>query len=248
MRVLLMMGLFLLGGELTFRNSSVLITSLGQSDLAFLLADGRFLAMSFLMGFSFLVTLAVRLEFWSVALALCLLTSSTISINGALGLLVGERVAHLALFWRRTRGLTHECERAGNFLTLSSFAGLMVGFFVVGTFRDGILIQDKSLFLILMLVTLLLFQFVGQMIWGHFASQKTFNDPTEVKYLGPSWIDQGLFMSGGQAWAKEKVQGRLGEIRYHIAGLKSLPEGSVPAPLKARLLDEEKQLSQLTGW
>ncbi len=38
-------GLFLLGGEIMLRNSSILQTTLGESDFVFFLADGRFQAM-----------------------------------------------------------------------------------------------------------------------------------------------------------------------------------------------------------
>ena len=245
LRALFSMGLFLVGGESVFRNSSVLLTTLGQSELAFFLADGRFGSMVLLGLLGIVLSFFVQVEFWSFALGLSFLISSTISINGALGLVVGERIGRMLLFWWRSRVLSLDCQRLVSQLTLSSVAGTLMGLIAVGVLRDLFLVQDKSLFFVAIMMIVLFCQFVGQMTWGHFANKVQSTEAVKAQYILPTWMNEEVLPAGVQAWARGKIQVRLGEIRYHLQGLGSLREDQVPGTLKARLRDEEQQLSKL---
>lgn len=254
LRLIFASGVFLIGGEMMLRNSSVIQTLLGQSDFAFMLADGRFGAVLGLLAISMVLSLFVQVEFWSMALGLSLLVTNVLSFNGALALVAGERAGRMLLFWWQTRNLDQECRRLGAQLSGVSIAGVLFGFGVAGELRnlfylgfssDLTVVQDKSLQFVFMLVVILFFQFVAQMAWGHFAAKAQAEEIAEAKYLPVSWVTQDMMSPIAWVWAKEKVQKRLSEIRYHLQGLGTLKEGQVPETVQSRLKDEEQQLSQL---
>ncbi|WP_415062253.1 hypothetical protein [Bdellovibrio sp.] len=247
-------GVFLVGGEMMLRNASVISTLLGQGEAAFVLADGRFGAVFMILLASLFISFVVRVEFWSLVMGLGLLVTNTLSFNGALGLVAGERIARMILFWWQTRNLNQECRRIGLQFSLVSIVGVIVGFLVAGEIRslfylgfssDLSSFQERSLQFVLLFAVMLGFQFAAQMIWGHFGSQVKVDEIQEGKYIPSSWVEMELTSNGIMAWAKQKVHKRLSEIRYHLAGLSSLKEGQVPENIQARLQEEEKQLSGL---
>lgn len=141
-------GLFLIGGEMMLRNSSVIQTLLGQNHLAFFLADGRFGAVMTLLIVAAILSFFIRVEFWSLVLGLSLLTMGTLSLNGALGLVTGERIGRMLAFWWRTQGLSQESRRWMGFLTLFSVLGIGLGFLGAGVLRSLFVFEDKSLQLV----------------------------------------------------------------------------------------------------
>ncbi|WP_413943969.1 hypothetical protein [Bdellovibrio sp. HCB-162] len=247
-------GVFLVGGETMLRNSSVVQTVLGQSDLAFFLADGRFGAVIGILLASVLISFIIQVEFWSLAMALSLLLTNTISFNGALALVAGERIGRMILFWWRSRGLNQDCRRIGWQLSAVSIVGVIIGFLVAGEARsyfdlgfgsDLSAFQDKSLQFVLLFGVILFVQFFAQMIWGHFGSLAKVDELQDAKYFPPKWGEFELLSPTAMSWAKEKVHKRLSEIRYHLQGLGTLKEGQVPEHIQARLKLEEQQLSLL---
>lgn len=258
MRLLLFSGLFLISGEIVIRNSSILQTLLTPTgpfgDVAFFLADGRFFAILILMAVSTFLGLFIQVEFWSFVLALGLLMTNTLSFNGALALVAGERLAQLLLFWWRTRSLNQDCRRVGALFAAASFVGVCLGFLLAGEARSIFLLgfsaefsatQEKSIHFVILFAVILAIQFLAQMIWGHFGSKFVVDELQDPKYFPATWTDQDLLSTSSMAWAKDKVSKRLSEVRYHLAGLQSLKEGQVPEPLQNRLREEEKQLSQI---
>lgn len=236
-------GLFLVGGEMMLRSSSVVQTLLGQSEWAFFLADGRFGAVIGILLISVVLTFAVKVEFWSLALGLGLLVTNTLSFNGALALVAGERIGTMIIFWWRSRGLSLDCRKIGRQLAGFSILGVLVGFIVAGEVRSLSSFQDKSVQFVLMFAIILFFQFVAQMAWGHFASQVKDNDMPEAKYFPVFWLQHEMLAPAAVMWAKEKIHKRLSEIKYHLQGLGTLKEGQVPEQIQARLREEEVQLS-----
>ncbi|MDG0816993.1 hypothetical protein [Bdellovibrio svalbardensis] len=245
-------GLFLLGGEIMLRNSSILQSTLGESDLVFFLADGRFPAMLGLLLAGIVLSLIVQIEFWTLALGLSLLFTNVLSLNGAIGLLAGERIGRMLLFWWHTRSLNQDCRRLGTQFAVVSSLGAFVGLVMAGVVRETVNLgystgmasfQDKSLQFMMLFIVILLFQFIAQMIWGHFAVQFKVDEMQEPKYISKSWFRPEFFSTTSMAWAKGKVHKRLSEIRYHVAGLGTLKEGQVPEHIQARLKAEEEQLT-----
>lgn len=247
-------GVFLIGGETMLRNSTVVQTILGQSDLAFFLADGRFGAVLGILIASILMSFIVQVEFWSLALALSLLLTNTLSFNGALALVAGERIARMLLFWWRSRSLNQDCRRIGFQLSMVSILGVLIGFLVAGEARNLFYLgfssdlssfQDKSLQFVMLFAVILVLQFFAQMVWGHFGSLAKVDELQDAKYFPASWADFELLSPAAMTWAKDRVHKRLSEIRYHLQGLQSLKEGQVPEHIQARLKLEEQQLSAL---
>lgn len=251
LKILFYSGLFLVSGELMLKNSSIVQTMLGQSELAFFLADGRFPSVISLLIVALLLSLIVQVEFWTFALALSLLLTNTISLNGAMGLVAGERLGRMLFFWWQTRSLNQDCRRIGTQLSLVSSGGVVLGLLFAGEIRSYIIFdldlsnfQDKSLQFVILFSVILAFQFFAQMIWGHFCGRAKVDELQEVKYIPASWKHWELLSPVSLAWAHDKVQKRLSEVRYHIQGLGTLKEGQVPEPLQARLKAEEVQLNR----
>lgn len=247
-------GLFLLGGEIMLRNSSILQTTLGESDLVFFLADGRFPAVLGLLAAGLLLSLIVQIEFWTVALGLSLLFTNVLSLNGALGLLAGERIGRMLLFWWHTRSLNQDCRRVGAGFAAASSLGAIVGLLLAGFVRETLdlgysngmaAFQDKSLRFMILFIVILAGQFVAQMVWGHFAGNAKIEEMQKAAYISKVWFRPEFFSPTNMAWAKGKVHKRLSEIRYHVAGLGTLQEGQVPGHIQARLKSEEEQLQAI---
>lgn len=243
-------GLFLLGGELMLRQSSVLSSILGQSEWAFFLADGRFIAVGSLFIFALLLSLILEIEFWSLAFGLALLASNSLSFNGALALFAGERVGRVVLFAWRTRNLNRSCRSLGRYFFLVSGSGAVLGLCIAGTVKGftvtgGLPLQEKNLILLALSGLILFVQFVAQMSWGHFAARMKVDELQEARYIPWLWIEQGLLSTKALAWARGRVQQRLSEIRYHLQGLSTVKAGQIPELMQSRLKNEEEQLAGL---
>lgn len=245
-------GVFLVAGELMLRNSSILQSALGQSELAFFLVDGRFATVVVLFLIAAALSIFVQLEFWSFALALSLLMTSTISFNGALGLVTGERVGRMLVLWWQSRALNQECRRIGGQFALVSSLGAVVGLLGAGEARSFLNLgfssslssyQDRSLQFVCLFALILFVQWMAQMIWGHFGSRVPVDEIQDSRYFGAHWKSWGLLSETVMSWARSKVHKRHSEIRYHIQGLGSLQQGQVPESIQARLKAEEEQLS-----
>ncbi|UXR64901.1 hypothetical protein EZJ49_01380 [Bdellovibrio bacteriovorus] len=251
-------GLFLVGGESMLRNSSVIQTILGQSEVAFFLADGRFPTVVMFFVLAMLLSLVVQIEFWSLALALSLLLTNTIAFNGALGLVAGERVGRMIFFWWQSRSLNQQCRHMAAQFAGVSAVGAVVGLLIAGEvrtflglgFTSGLAsFQEKSLQFVLLFALILAAQWMAQMIWGHFGAKAPVDEMQDSKYFGSHWKTWGLLSAPVMVWAREKVHKRHSEIRYHLQGLGTLKEGQVPAPIQARLKAEEEQLNMfLHDW
>ncbi|MFM6926924.1 MAG: hypothetical protein ACKOX6_00580 [Bdellovibrio sp.] len=247
-------GLFLVGGEMMLRNSNVLIMALGQSDLAFFLADGRFSAVLAIVAMSAIVSLFIRVEFWSLAVGLSLLFVNVLSLNGAIGLLAGERVGRMLLFWWQTRSLNQDCRRVGWQFSAASIVGVVLGMLLAGEVRTTLDMgftsemasyQNKSLQYVFLFAIILSVQFIAQMVWGHFGGNAKVDELQDAKYISRAWMSEEFASPGVMSWAKAKIHKRLSEVRYHLQGLTTLKDGQVPEHIQVRLKSEEQELTKL---
>ena len=251
---LIAVGIFLLGGEMMLRQSSMLSLMMGESNLAFFMADGRFGAVLVLFLLAAVLSAFVEIEFWSLVLGMALLISNTVSLNGALALFAGERVGRVLLFWWRTQKLNQACRHLGKFFGWVSSSGAVLGLFVAGAIRESsswgyssgmISVQDKLSFYLVLCLVICLFQFASQMVWGHFASRIKVVDLQEAKYFPTFWLERKLLADSVRVWARGKVHQRISEIRYHQQGLNTVKAGQIPEIMQNRLRDEEQQLAAL---
>ena len=247
-------GLFLFGSEIMLRNASILQSTLGESDFVFFLADGRFPSVVGLFFAGAVLSLLVQMEFWTFALALGLLFTNLLSLNGALGLIAGERVGRMILFWWHTRGLNQDCKRLGQEFAMVSSLGAILGLFLAGAVRETLYMgyssgmasfQDKSLQFVMLFIVILVCQFIAQMVWGHFAAARKPEEMQDPKYISTVWFRLEFLSVTAMQWAKDKVHKRLSEIRYHVQGLGTLKEGQVPEHIQVRLRAEEDQLQKI---
>ncbi|MBO9667528.1 MAG: hypothetical protein J7501_12035 [Bdellovibrio sp.] len=249
-----MAGLFLVGGEIMLRNSNVLIMALGQSDLAFFLADGRFSAVLVILAAAAAISLLVRVEFWSLALGLSLLFVNVLSLNGAIALIAGERIGRMLLFWWHSRSLNQDCRRMGWQFSLTSILGVILGMLLAGEVRTTLNMgftsemasyQEKSAQYVILFMVILMVQLIAQMVWGHFGGNKQVEEIQDPKYISAVWTSEEFASPGVLAWAKTKIHKRLSEVRYHLHGLTTLKEGQVPEHIQVRLKAEEAELAKL---
>ena len=243
LKVLFSIGVFLVAGESVLKNSSIIQTYLTQNDLVFFLADGRFSSVLVLVALSFVASFLVQAEFWSLALALSLLTSGMLSFNGALGIVLGERLAMAVIFWFRAKSLSSDCKKRGQQYALLAFLSSIVGFWIAGETRVFLnigfsselsAVQEKTFSLLVLFGVILAIQWFAGMIWGHFAGNRQNEEMQDAKYITSTWLDRGLFAEGPRAWAKDKVHKRLNEIRYHLAGMHTIKEGQFPSHIQTR--------------
>ena len=245
------LGIFLIGSEVSLRQAPMLLNALGAGELTFFLADGRFTAVLSLVLLSLLISMFLNIEMWSLVVALSLLVTNVVSLNGALGLVTGELLALPILMIWRTRKMAVVQKRTILLFGLSSMIGTLLGFWMAGELRSilGLGFSDEfsayqgRIMQIVLLTTVVLgVQILVLMILGHFLSKETEADVFDgVGYLDSSWKTD--LSPALKEWLDARVSQRLSEIRYHIQGLQSLPAGKVPVPVQNRLILEEKQLS-----
>lgn len=253
LKLSLYVGIFLLGGDLSLRNASVLLNLLGTGDLVFFLADGRFFSVLGILAIAIVLSFFVSIEFWSICLALTLLVANVVSVNGALALFAGERIGRMLFFWWRSRALNQDCKRLGWQFALVSASGAFLGFMIAGILRgegsigfggDVDLFRQKTLEFLSLSAVILVVQFLSQMVWGHFGSKYAVDEIQDARYVPQFWTEQELISTTALTWIRAKVQKRLSEIRYHLQGLQTVKEGQIPEVLQARLKAEEAQLSR----
>lgn len=248
------LGLFLLGGELTLRNSNVLQNILGTSEFAFFLADGRFPAIFALMGLGIVIGFLVRAELCSLFLGMALLVTNNISLNGALGLFTGELIGIILFVLFQSFQVDQKTRNYIFKFSLASWVGIAVGFFVALTARSFFVFefsgerqayQDKLMTFVLLISIILALQTVAQMVWGHFAYRCNKVENVKVQYFPTKWFDWELISKSQTSFFKEALSKRLSEIKYHSQGVKTLEDGKIPESILARLKTEEAELSRI---
>lgn len=187
------LGLFMVGAEEALRNQSVLLNWLGDQELRFLLADGRWPAQLLWIAVALLVTLCVGIEAWSLFVSLLLVAAGALSLNGAIAFLFGE-----ALAWALWQG------RKQRSYLLVSFGALLVAFFVCGYIRDMISWNSdldlsqmgvRDLQVLMFFAVLWGVQTFAWMLWGHFGhagvAQKL-GISVSTRWQSRGWISRAL--------------------------------------------------------
>ncbi len=252
--VLFSTALFFVLSESLVRQLASLPAMMGESEIVFWLADGRFSAVLGLAFVAILLTFLIQVEFWSVCLALALLFSSIISFNGALALFAGERIARGILFAWSGRILNQDCRLISREEGIAASVGAGLGLWVTLYLREvtdlgrsfGISEAQGRLFdFALGLVLILFVQFCVQMFVNHFAVQKKVDEFQDIRYYPGTWYHGGRMSKAGAEWGRQQIAKRIQEIRYHIQGLATFKEGQIPDHVQGRLRKEEEELAKL---
>jgi hypothetical protein len=176
--LLFTIGAFLVGGNLMLKNASILVGSLNESEIVFFLADGRLLSVLMLLLVSAVASVFIQIEFFFLILAFSLLPVHILSMNGALGLIAGEQIGSIFLFWFKARNTNERRDYAlytqfAIVYLIGTLVGLLVSgemksFYYLGYSGEISALLDVSLKLMFLFSILWLVRFFLLMSWGHF--------------------------------------------------------------------------------
>ncbi len=247
-------ALVLIAMRWVLRNQSVLMTTLGESDLHFLLADGRFPAQLLWLAVAFAVTLLIGIESWAVILALVLVVAGSLSLNGAVALIIGEMLGHVWLLLWRSRKLNQDVREITKSYAVVSSVGLVVAFFVAGLLRDafawsftfeGSQLTEKSLQFFSLYFAIVVVQALVVLAWGHFAAQKKVDEVQKGEYFPISWITFMLLSKEILDFILKKIATRLDLLLAQKKELDSKDRAQIPT---AFLAEHENEITQLALW
>jgi hypothetical protein len=247
-------GILLMGMQWALRDQTLLLSALGESELHFLLADGRFFAQLIWLLTSFAATLLIGIESWSVFLALVLLATGSLSLNGAVALVVGELLAHVWLLFWRSRKLNQDVTALTRSYAIASSVGLCVGFVLAGLLRTVFSwgytfelneIMDKNLQFFAMYLVVILSHSLAVLSWGHFAARRKMDEVQTGEYFSVRWIERGLVAASISNFVLRKLNERLALL---IAQKKSLnPDERMQIPT-VFLQNHENEIIKLSQW
>lgn len=233
---------------------SILMTTLGESDLHFMLADGRLPAQLLWIAVSFVVTLLVGVESWAVLLALVLVVAGSMSLNGAVAFIVGEMLGHVWLLWWRSRKLNQDVKALTKTYALISTMGLVVAFFAAGLLREifawnftfeGNQLTEKSLQVFSLYFVIVAIQALAVLAWGHFAAQKKIDEVQTGEYFPLRWISLSVISNEVLDFMLKKLSVRLELLLAQKKELDSKDRAQIPANF---LSEHEKEITQLAMW
>jgi hypothetical protein len=253
LKVFFGLGLVLIGLEWTLRQHSILWSLLGESELHFLLADGRLSAQILWMFVGFAVTWLLAFESWSILIGLVLVVAGSMSLNGAVALICGELLAHSAILWWQSRKLNAEARSLAQGYAFSSSGGVLVGFFLAGFLRDAFAwnftfeasqLVEKSLQLVLMLKVVVLLQLIGAMTWGHFAARQEADEVQTGRYFPLVWWNRAWISRPVMTFIREKLSTRLRDLQSQTGTLREA-ESKIPGSL---LKLHAQEMEHLSAW
>lgn len=245
-------GLFFFGAELLVKNASLLINILGQTSFTFLIVEKSLPALAVLALIGCVLAYFIKVEFFSVVLGLVLMMSGSITYIGALALFLGERLARLLEIGLWSQKVNSSAKLASRQYIGFSGLGLVIGFLIVLSMAQsfqwgtifGVEPSVRNQQFMVGIMSVLFFQFVAQMAWGHFASQKKEEDVQEVKYLDFSAAESYLSRVSRE-WFSLGIETRLSLIQKSQEELKQVPSAQVPAALQQKVDEESKRLEEI---
>lgn len=253
-KMLMGLGLVSIGSAMLVQAQPQLNSILGESDFHFLLADGRFPAQLILLVGAFFVTALIGLESWTVFVGIAWLISGTLSMNGAVALVIGELLAHVWVIAWRSRRLNQDVKRISVSYALWSSGGLLIGFLLAGLLRtlfswgysfEGNELENRVWQFLTMYSAVILSQLLLLMLWGHFAARKRLDEIQVGEYFSAEWIHQGLVSKSFLKFILEKLETRLTHLRSQSRNLNSDERVQVPVTF---LKHHEFEIDQLSKW
>ncbi|WP_413290013.1 hypothetical protein [Bdellovibrio sp. HCB337] len=250
------LGLYvlLMGGFSVLRYQDSLLSFLGESEFHFLLADGRFAAQLVWLAAAFVLTLVIRVESWTVFLALALLGAGSLSLNGAIAMVIGEMLAHVAVLMWKSRKLNQDTQKTAKLYALSSMIGLVIGFVLAGGVRevfswgftfDTNPLTEKSLQFFTMYFVVVAAQCAASMTWGHFAAQKKIDEVQKGDYFSIKWISRGLVSNSIGTYVLNKLHERLDLLVAQKRELDAKERARIP---QAFLQEHDREVTTLSMW
>lgn len=253
-RPLLAFGALMTLLQAVLMRQSILMTTLGESDLHFMLADGRLPAQLLWVAVSFVVTMLLGVESWAALLALVLVVSGSMSLNGAIAFIIGEMLGHVWLLWWRSRKLNQDVKDVTKNYALVSTLGLVIAFFAAGMLREIFAwnvkfesnqLTEKSLQVLALYFVIVAIQALAVLAWGHFAAQKKIDEVQTGEYFPIRWISLSLISNEVLDFMLKKLSVRLELLLAQKKELDSKDRAQIPANF---LSEHEKEITQLAMW
>lgn len=248
------LGGFLTGAQWVMQKHSILLSVLGESEFHFLLADGRFPAQLLWLLVAFSLTLVIGIESWAIFVALVLLVAGSLSLNGAVAIVIGEILAHVWVLWWRSRKLNQDVQTTVKAYAVASTLGLVMAFFAAGVLRDafawsftfeGNPLTEKSWQFLSMYLLIVMVQTLTVLMWGHFAAQKKFDEVQKGEYFSVQWISRGVISPHILDFILNKLNERLELLQAQQKELDTKDRAQIPA---AFLKVHEHEIAQLSLW
>jgi len=248
------MGAVLIGLQGALEKQSILMSVLGEGDLHFLLADGRFSAQLLWLVVSFVVTLILGVESWAVFLSLVLVVAGSLSLNGAVAFIIGEMLAHVWMLWWRSRKLNQDVRALTKGYAIYSTLGLVLAFFAAGILREAFVtvftfegnqLTEKSWQFFSFYFLIVVIQALTVMTWGHFAAKIKVEEVQTGEYFPIDWISRTLVSNEILDFILKKLNGRLDLLLAQKKDLDSKDRAQIPA---AFLKEHEREMTQLALW
>jgi hypothetical protein len=256
-------GVFFMTYQWGYYQASQWIYSVEPSPLVYFLADGRLFSVLGFLIVGILISLLTRYEHWSFWLGTLLFIAGGIAYLNLFALLLGESLGW-ALYWyflsRHSSRKNLIIQR--EYLILNSGVAFL---FLTGLFwaksiglldiriLDGILNKKLTFLMGWVFWEILLTAVI--MIWGHFRSQGTIGETTDLESIKlPTQVfGQGLLKYRG--WLSEQLHFRYLELKRRLDSLRSAQEefdknffaATLPGPLVEKSRVEVESLKQLLG-
>jgi Na+/phosphate symporter len=244
----------LAGAQWALQMQSLLMSLLGESDFHFFLADGRLSAQLALIALSFVLTILFSIESWAVLLALVLLVAGSLSLNGAVAMVIGELLAQVWILWWRSRQLNQDAKETTKSYALVSTLGLFIALVGTGFVRDIFawelkfdtdLITERSLQFTVMYLVVIIAQCLAVLTWGHFAARKKVDEVQTGEYFPTSWITKNLVAESIATYLIAKLRDRLDLLIAQKKSLNTQERAQIPQNF---LNEHEQEITKLSQW
>lgn len=236
---LIFFGLFLWAGETGLKVGRGFL-GLEADGLSMWLADGRPLAVLLWLAVSTVTGALIGFEFLALPFALMGLAAGTLSLNGAVALLWGERLGLALRWWWQSRGQIPSVRLMTKGFVLSQLLAVLASFLFLGFARDvmgfasfgqeglGALLGD---FLTLSLWTTAFFVLFA-CAWGHFAGAKTPEDMMEPGRTPEAWLASQGFRTSMIPWFLDGLFKRRAELKRINDSFDEQDWKKVPPPVR----------------
>lgn len=255
MQIAFLAGVFFTAYQWSFYQASQWIFATDTSAFIYTMADARTFTVLGFLGAAILVTLILRMEFWSLWLASLLFFAGGIAYLNFVALLLGQALGW-AIFWfvqsRKSSKKNKIIMAEMLFMTLLT----AIVFFVIVTWFKSMGLVDirimsplasKKISFILTWAFWEILLTVALSLWGHFRSQGQIGEVTDVENikLPVAVFGRGLFKYNG--WLTDQLEFRRNEIERRLKSLKSVDAQALPEALLKKSKLEVESLKGLLG-
>lgn len=255
MQIAFLAGVFFTAYQWSFYQASQWIFAADTSPIVYLLTDARTYTVLGFLGASILLTLILRIEFWSLWLASILFFAGGIAYLNFVALILGQALGWAIFWFIKSRQSSKKNKTVMSEMLLVTFL-TAVGFLVIITwFKSmGLLdvrimspIASKKISFVFAWAAWEILLTVTLSLWGHFRSQSQIAETTDIESIKIplSVFGRGLLKYRG--WLADQLQFRRNEIERRLKSIQSVDTQAVPEALLKKSKIEVESLKGLLG-